>query len=242
MKRECIAPTDIEEGDLTAYLAGNASPLVNQHIAQCDFCQAEAASLKEMDTLFSAALYRQSCPEADDLLQYQAGFLSHQEKKTVQQHLASCPHCQAELAQIESISLEDAPQPISPLNTLKGVGQKIIEAILLPTPSQPTFALRGHQAQSFIYEAEGYQIIIAKKPPIVPAAKQWQVEGQISLPTDPMTEFEGNASLLQNGQSTQEDIVDDFGYFAMESVSVGTYTLAIQLPSTHIHIKDFTIP
>lgn len=55
MNKQCIAPQEIQEGDLLAYIEGDASPAVVRHIAHCTACAAEVESLREVDVLFSAA-------------------------------------------------------------------------------------------------------------------------------------------------------------------------------------------
>jgi hypothetical protein len=55
MDKQCIAPQEIQEGDLLAYVEGDASPTVVRHIAKCSACAQEVESLREVDLLFSAA-------------------------------------------------------------------------------------------------------------------------------------------------------------------------------------------
>jgi len=55
MNKQCIAPQEIQEGDLLAYIEGDASQAVVRHIARCTACAAEVESLREVDVLFSAA-------------------------------------------------------------------------------------------------------------------------------------------------------------------------------------------
>ena len=52
----CTAPDIIQEGDLSAYIDGEATADVVAHLATCAFCQAEVAALREMSGLFGLAL------------------------------------------------------------------------------------------------------------------------------------------------------------------------------------------
>ncbi len=54
--RGCIAPDKIEEGDLIAYLDGEASAEVAHHIATCPACAFELETLREMNALFLEAI------------------------------------------------------------------------------------------------------------------------------------------------------------------------------------------
>ena len=55
MDKRCIAPQEIQEGDLLAYIEGEASSAVVRHVAHCAACAQEVQSLREVDVLFSAA-------------------------------------------------------------------------------------------------------------------------------------------------------------------------------------------
>ena len=56
MVGKCIAPADIQEGDLIAYLEGTAPAGVAQHLARCPACAAELESLRLTDLLLRQAL------------------------------------------------------------------------------------------------------------------------------------------------------------------------------------------
>ena len=51
----CIAPHEIEEGDLLAYLEGDETMEIVAHVARCRFCQQELVALERMMDLFVAA-------------------------------------------------------------------------------------------------------------------------------------------------------------------------------------------
>jgi hypothetical protein len=54
----CIAPGELQEGDLVAYLEGVASPDVARHITRCPACAAEVKALRQVDTMFNIVLNR----------------------------------------------------------------------------------------------------------------------------------------------------------------------------------------
>lgn len=62
MIEPCVAPVEINEGDLVAYIDGEAALEATAHIARCPACRAEIESLRQMSALFSQAL--QSAPAA----------------------------------------------------------------------------------------------------------------------------------------------------------------------------------
>lgn len=56
----------------------------------------------------SHLLHRHHCPSMDDLIDYDAGFLTTARATEITQHVAHCPHCATELARFEP-ETEDAP-------------------------------------------------------------------------------------------------------------------------------------
>lgn len=54
--KRCIAPVEIREGDLVAFLEGEASATVARHIALCPACAAEVAALRSVESLLGRAL------------------------------------------------------------------------------------------------------------------------------------------------------------------------------------------
>jgi hypothetical protein len=60
MVEQCIAPYKIQEGDLVAYMEGDASPDVVRHITRCPACAAEVEALRQVDAMFNTVLNRAS--------------------------------------------------------------------------------------------------------------------------------------------------------------------------------------
>ena len=65
-----------------------------------------------LDQGLLAALYRKACPDAFDLGAYQMGLLAKTERRQLQTHLQTCPHCQAELddlTEFMTVEWQEAP-------------------------------------------------------------------------------------------------------------------------------------
>jgi anti-sigma factor ChrR (cupin superfamily) len=58
--------------------------------------------MAKLENQLSKVLYRAFCPETLELGEYQLGMLSSKQANKIQTHLAECPHCRAELAQLKS--------------------------------------------------------------------------------------------------------------------------------------------
>jgi anti-sigma factor ChrR (cupin superfamily) len=58
--------------------------------------------MAKLENQLGKLLYRAFCPEPLELGEYQLGMLSSQQANKIQTHLAECPYCRAELAQLRS--------------------------------------------------------------------------------------------------------------------------------------------
>ncbi|HOT93461.1 MAG TPA: zf-HC2 domain-containing protein [Anaerolineae bacterium] len=236
MSEHCIAPDEIHEGDLAAYLDGSATPEVIAHIERCPACAAEAAALRQVEALFAAALYRADCPPPDQLLEYQAGLLNGKERRAVAQHLKGCAECRQELARLKRAAQE--PGEWSLVEQLKQSGKQVLVALLTPAP-RPALAFRGGEKRERVYRANGYQIILALTEPVA-GERLWQIEGQV-MRGGTVTP-QGKVCLLKAAERIAGDCVDEMGYFALENVPAGHYALQIEFPDTYIVIENFDLP
>ncbi len=115
MTNLCIAPNEIQDGDLLAYVDGAASAVVTDHLGRCAACQADAAALAALDAELVAALFRAACPPTEDLLAYQVNLLGTGEQAQIRLHVQTCGHCQGELAELAAVPCHrQHPQPARP--------------------------------------------------------------------------------------------------------------------------------
>ena len=234
MNAVCIAPHEIHEGDLLAYLEGAAPPGVVTHLARCAFCAAEAAGLAVMDAALLAASGRAACPAPDDLLMYQAELLSRPARRRVKQHLATCSACQADLARL-ALPLT-APMQTSLVERLRQAGATIMAA-LQPPLLQPGLALRGEEKGLRLFSAPSYQVLVKMIPP-AHSGELWRVEGQLSLSSgELLAPAARQANLSQADDVVRSDRVDEFGFFAFDNLLPGIYALHLTLPDANLLIE-----
>ena len=239
MVSKCIISCIIKEGDLLAYLDGLAEAPVAAHIAQCAACQEEMAALQAIEKTFSEVLRRINCPESEMLLLYETKLLPWSERRSIAQHVADCSFCEREVAQLVKIPFAKA---LSPFERVVQVGKQILHVFRLPFAPQPAFALLGDDDdEPAIYQAGDYQVMLATTSPLI-ATNIWQIEGQIINLQEPLIPNTGNVSLLRQTRNVATDKIDEFGYFVLENLSPGEYTLHIDLPTTIIPIDKFVIP
>src|SRR5579884_963671 len=95
---ECSEPGAIRDEELLAYLADEpVRPTVRQHLARCQYCSVRLAEYRRMELTLTSKLYRQDCPPAQLLGEYQLGLLTNEVATAVRRHLGSCVQCAAEV-------------------------------------------------------------------------------------------------------------------------------------------------
>jgi hypothetical protein len=95
----CLHTQAPKDDELLRYaLEGDPLPhAVEEHIASCNSCRQELASLISTNSSLLHKLYRSQCPDITILARYSAGLASLGEGLSVLYHLSSCPLCTQEL-------------------------------------------------------------------------------------------------------------------------------------------------
>ena len=96
---ECVAPPQLDDSQLLAYIDGEAAPPVATHLARCPACRERAQGLGRLIGRMTVALYRLDCPTSTALGEYQLGLLA--DDAAISAHLTECVHCRAEVAQLQ---------------------------------------------------------------------------------------------------------------------------------------------
>src|SRR5690606_38451901 len=93
----------IEDADLLAYLDGQLDPETTNLINGSPALQQKARQLASLESGLHQHLFRIDCPEGMELAEYATGRLQHAQQQRVVAHLASCPHCRAEMRSIQQL-------------------------------------------------------------------------------------------------------------------------------------------
>ncbi len=196
--------------------------------------------MDSIEKKLTSHLYRIDCPPSEDLGEYHLNMLTNKQTQAVRQHVALCPHCSQELAQLATYLADLAPE----LEYSLREKVQIWVAQLMPSgfdaplsPSvTPAMAFRGETNAPLMYEAGEYQLNLEiQDDPAMPEHKSilgLLIGGDGSI-------FE--AELWQNGRFIQQTTIDDLGNFVFTNIQSGTYDLILSQHIAEIHVKSFRI-
>jgi ribosomal protein L37E len=116
MKLKCIAPDEITEEQIIAYIDGEADSATRAHIRRCPCCAKRAHEYDLDQQALRALLYRVDCPDAHTLGEYYLGLglLSPADRAVIEEHVRDCSLCLADIAKLERFLEEENVETITP--------------------------------------------------------------------------------------------------------------------------------
>ncbi len=247
---DCISPPELDDHLLLAYLdghevsGGNDAPQVEAHLRQCPSCRERARRLARAEDHMTAQLYRITCPEPTELGEYHLGLLPLERSKRVTEHLAECPHCRREIAQLKdylaelepSLGLDLLDQVVERVRVLVA---RLVSGGPLGQPAlAPAFAgVRGGGQEPLIYQAEEVQVMLD----IQEDTDRPDYRTLLGLVVGLDTPQGFAAHLWAAEQLLATAPVDELGNFVLSNLIRGSYELMLSGPKTGIHIQDLEI-
>ena len=223
---ECTDPAAIKEGDLMAYLEGDADERVREHVERCPACAAKVARLRETGQALLTLMYRTDCPASEILGQYHMDLLSPAEKLEVAAHVRPCPHCARELKELTNAEeVEDSLTHIV-LHVLQNVVQTV-EATMVPRGHPYPVGARGTEAgqPAFHFYGADVDVLVGFQPTAVTATTRTLLGAVVQ--TEAVSG--GHAWLFQEGEKPLSSPVDHLGTFTFEGIPSGEYDLALEV-------------
>jgi len=217
------------------------------HLERCLHCREKARRLTRLQDRLTAQLYRVTCPSPLELGEYHLGMLPRDQAVTVARHLAECPRCAREVAQLKDYLTELAPtlEP-SLLEQVKGRVKVLVahlvngglEAGLLTQPAlAPAYAgIRGEEGEPFLYQADDVQIATEVQDDAERPGRKVLLGLVIGMDTSGV-----KAHLWQADQRLAVVPVDELGNFVIPSLAPGSYELILSGPEVEIHIQDLEV-
>jgi hypothetical protein len=217
----CIDPTEINEGDLMAYVDGTADQAVVEHIRRCPACARQAQELAALQATLTARLYRASCPAPDQLIAFQRGELWGNEKSTVAQHLRQCPHCARELAALA----HDEEEDVNP-------GERFCTAIEVRVAP----GMRRTTAQ--VYRLCHVKVTVTQRLSRANPGR-WDLSGQVDLGGRGPESINGTTAELYRGKELVATIaVSPLGRFTFRDLEPADYDLNLVWGGSEVWLKN----
>lgn len=233
---DCVAPEEIEAGDLVAFAQGEAGPSVTQHVDHCPACRGEAESFAGMQRLLTTKLFRQTCPPSLTIGEYAAELLPPEQRLVVAQHLAECHHCRDERRAFSAFLAEPDERIAQP--SLVGVLRRIV-ATRLEALAPALNGLRGTStSESISYDAEGTRLTMSVQRS-TRGSRGSVIVGLLQLDLESLDG--SRVELFAGSQLLQAQDVDDLGNFLFEGVPTGTYRVEVTVPESVIVVDSVEV-
>jgi hypothetical protein len=242
----CLMPPELDDGQLLAYLTGNAPVAVRQHLEQCPSCRARLETLQGWQAWLAKNLYRTPCPPSLELGEYRLEILSEEQNAKIEQHLAWCPHCRSELQLFGDD--EQVVRSNPKVNSFQEIANRVRIVIArlqedltgwsLESPTPVLAGMRGQEtARSLTYDADDFEISLLIQPDAAQPTQRMLLGWLSEHENDQATEV----YLWHGVQQTATTRVDDLGNFAFSALPPGRYNLILHSDTHDIYINDLDL-
>lgn len=100
-EQSCTTPPAPSGAALIAAADGEADEATLEHLRICPTCMARVMHLRTLQGQLRRQLYRLHCLSSDTLIDYCQGLLEPHVRAVAAHHIATCPHCAAEVSLLE---------------------------------------------------------------------------------------------------------------------------------------------
>lgn len=101
LEESCATPPALSGIALIAAADGEADEGTLAHLRECPTCSARVMQLRAVQARLRQRLYRLHCPSSDLLVDYCQGLVDPFQRAALAHHIATCPHCSAEVTLLE---------------------------------------------------------------------------------------------------------------------------------------------
>jgi hypothetical protein len=242
---ECIAPDEISEEQLLAWVDGEGEDTILDHIRRCAYCAERVRILADDQIRLRLLFHRVECPDAHMLGEFHLGLLSASERASIEDHLLACPECAAEVSDLDRF-LGDVP--IAPAVVPVRHGLKHLMAHLVPPPGpgpttqEPTLAFRGTAAVApDFYQAEDIKVVVGLEVDGSRAGRKMLL-GFTAREGKPLKSMAGaQVHLSRRGETVAMDQVDTLGNFVFDDLTSGEYQLVLFTDREEVVIEPIVL-
>jgi hypothetical protein len=243
----CAMPPEIDDAQLSAYLDGDDLPEVAAHLQGCPYCRNRLERYDRLQTGLTKRLHRATCPTPLELGEYHLGLAAPEQAAALARHIAECPACRRDEAQLRGYLADLAPElELSPAERVRA-GIRVVIARLLggsggalglqPALAPASVGLRGAEEAPAIYDADGVRIILETQADFTQPGR-WALLGLTIGLADPA---QAVVHLWRDAGHVAAVGPDAMGNFVISDLPSGPYELILSASEVEIHIQELTI-
>jgi hypothetical protein len=244
----CVSPPELSDGDLLAYLDGEADTHAKKHLENCPSCRERAQRLARRQSDMTARVYRFDCPSPLELGEYRLDVLPADRAAGVTRHLTTCLRCTQEVAQLGGYLADLAPDLEMSPRERAGERLRVMVARLVsggargdllaqPAPAYAGLRGREEQALPLIFEAEQVQVVLdVQADPAHPGRQT--ILGLVAGVDDPQAH---QVYLWKDSQRMTAVSVDETANFVIPDLAAGRYELILSGPGVEVHVQDVPV-
>lgn len=237
LSTECSMPPPLTDEALLTALDGDLAAEVQAHLKRCAFCSSRFQRMRMFEKSLHDSLYRDNCPESDQLADYVMGTLSTADEVRLERHLQQCMFCQKEVITLQTIFVADVAQEqhqkvLEPVwqqfkTVLQSLSDQLVQ-VLVPQSRMAYGQLKGNRDSRdrvLTYTKEPVSVMLSLEKMI----DTLKINGSI---VDTETQDRWSGSLVEL-VSTAEDprryatFADDDEMFTFDAVVPGHFNLSI---------------
>lgn len=241
---ECIAPDEITEDQLAAYVDGEADSVLLDHLRRCPYCAERVRAYARDMFVLRALFYRIECPDAHTLGEYHLGLLSPDDQATFETHLTTCVMCATELADLDHFlqEVKSTTATSLPLAPLKRLVARVVSPPSAPSAQPLAFALRGASAvPPTLYQAEDIKLVAGLESDGVHAGRKLLL-GFTMRQGEPLMSLTGaKVQLRRSGMTVAVEQVDDLGNFVFSDLTSGQYELVLLTEKEQVIVETIEV-
>jgi hypothetical protein len=195
-----------------------------------------------LEEKLTLALYRMNCPDSTELGEYYLRVVPDERAGFIAQHLAECPHCAREVAQLKGYLDELAatlePGPLAQFKARVRVLVAHLAGDGLGSGLSPAYSgLRGEQEEPYVYQADEVQIVVQ----VSEDADHPGRKTILGLVTGLDAPSRLQVHLWQAERQLSTTPVDELGNFVIPALGPDSYELILSGPQVEIHIQDLQV-
>jgi len=237
---DCTVPGRFPAERLLAFADGELDEALAAHLPSCPACTEEVAGYTAAERTLGAALYRSDCATTMELGELALDLLPPERATTVRAHLAGCPYCGVEFADLREalraeplLDLVPRPSPI----------RRLIARLLSAPAEVMAFGMTETAKHEYarIYEVEDIQVSLTLGQDESAVVGRWTLHGVAGGRNAESVSPEGTAGILLDGRRISDNPIDNLGNFSAAGLDAGTYDLELRLADRLIAIEGLPI-